>query len=364
MKFDSALGRDYRTLLESFPDLPREDLETLESEFPADARIVDHLIRVGRGSYDQEAAHILAAASAWAYSDVDSVARIMRQRGIPNNRTVALSCSNDALLVGVTANIIQSEDGRVVILCFRGTEPQNIIQWLSNASTKQEPFLGWGRVHGGFPRSLMVLWPALKMLLKGALGGYSVCSMRDIDHLMHTCSPKMPAVTLQRLDKRMEALYITGHSLGGALAVLATAIISVDPGLTAIKEQLRGVYTYGQPMVGGKVFAKKFEQELGDMLFRHVYKADIVPRLPPVTMGSFQHFGREFTATDAGWVYQSKPVTQLLTVGLSTLVGALSWIKDQIPLLSWLRVPISIEDHSPAHYLRTSQMPLPNSELL
>ncbi len=364
MRFDAARGRDYQAILASFPQITSEQIALLKAEYPGDGRLVDHLVGLGRGSYDQQAAHVLAAAAAWAYSDADSMARIMLQRGIPNNRSGAIACDNDPLLVKVTAHLVQSEDGRLAILSFRGTEPQNLIQWLSNASAKQEPFFGWGQVHGGFPRSLAVLWPAIKLLLRGALNRYSVCDLRDVDQYMHQCSSEKPLGVLQQLEHGVEALYITGHSLGGALAVLAASMIHIDPSLAPIKAKLRGVYTYGQPMVGDSVFAAKFEHEFGDMLFRHVYKADLVPRLPPITMGRFQHFGREFTATEAGWMLKSEPVEQLLTVGLSTLVGALAWVKEQIPLLSWVRLPVSVGDHSPAFYLRTSQQALPNSELL
>ncbi len=359
MRFDSARGRDYRAILASFPDIPSKELEILKAEYPGDGRLVDHLVGMGRGSYDQQAAHVLAASAAWAYSDADSMARIMLQRGIPNNQCGAIACDNDPLLVKVTAHLVQSEDGRLAILSFRGTEPQNLIQWLSNASAKHEPFFGWGQVHGGFPRSLAVLWPAIKLLLRGALAGYSVCDLRDVDQYMHQCSSEEPLGVLRRLEKGMEALYISGHSLGGALAVLAASIIHIDPSLAPIKAKLRGVYTYGTPRVGDADFAAACEAQFGDILFRHIYGTDIVARFPPRLYGAFSTFGQEYVSSPTGWTHRRTNVKQTYTLLASTLLATFAWVAKQVPVLREIRMPLSLDDHSPIHYMRCSRLSLP-----
>lgn len=77
-------------------------------------------------------------------------------------------------------------------------------------------------------------------------------------------------------------LYITGHSLGGALAVLAAALIDWDDELNKMfPDMLRGIHTYGQPMVGDATFAREHADGIGKYPFRHVYERDIVPRLEP-----------------------------------------------------------------------------------
>jgi hypothetical protein len=232
-----------------------------------------------------------------------------------------------------------------------------------------EPFFSGGSVHGGFARGVLALWPCLRILLKGALRGYSVCDMTEIDRLVHQCSLAQPAAlgaaapAPVRPGPGMEGLYITGHSLGGALAVLTTVAILQDPDLAPVRKVLRGVYTYGQPMVGDATFAKRFEHDVGDMLFRHVYERDIVPMLPPRTMGKFHHIGQEYTATDGGWVPEYRPVNQLITGGLSTVAGILAWVKDQLPFLSWVPTYVSWGDHSPLNYLRTSLKAAPGTDL-
>ncbi len=53
-------------------------------------------------------------------------------------------------------------------------------------------------------------------------------------------------------------LWFTGHSLGGAMAVLAAVrLINEKP-----QAELGGIYTFGQPMVGNIKFAHTLEQRV------------------------------------------------------------------------------------------------------
>lgn len=64
-------------------------------------------------------------------------------------------------------------------------------------------------------------------------------------------------------------LYITGHSLGGALAVLATRELERD--------SLAACYTFGSPRVGDEEFGEAIRAPI----YRVVNAADGVPRVPP-----------------------------------------------------------------------------------
>lgn len=64
-------------------------------------------------------------------------------------------------------------------------------------------------------------------------------------------------------------LYITGHSLGGALAIVATQALEND--------QLAACYTFGSPRVGNQ----QFSDTIKTPIYRLVNTADIVPRMPP-----------------------------------------------------------------------------------
>ena len=65
-------------------------------------------------------------------------------------------------------------------------------------------------------------------------------------------------------------LYITGHSLGGALAVIASTRIQPS-------DRIAACYTYGCPRVGTGEFASQLWKV---PVYRQVHSSDIVPRVP------------------------------------------------------------------------------------
>ena len=79
-------------------------------------------------------------------------------------------------------------------------------------------------------------------------------------------------------------IWIAGHSLGGALAVLLTAM------LIAEEVPVAGLYTYGAPRVGNKQFEEIFNARFQEA-YRVVNQDDVVPHLPPEFLG-FSHTGQ------------------------------------------------------------------------
>lgn len=71
---------------------------------------------------------------------------------------------------------------------------------------------------------------------------------------------------------------VTGHSLGGAMAILCAA------DLKNLFGNVDSTYTFGQPRVGNPAFASWF-QSTHPNTFRLVDYADIVPHLPPSNLG-------------------------------------------------------------------------------
>src|SRR3954471_24503308 len=69
-------------------------------------------------------------------------------------------------------------------------------------------------------------------------------------------------------------LWLTGHSLGGALALLA--------GWLCLRRfvNVHQIYTFGAPMVGNKDATAAFDRELKGKIFRYVDTEDPVPQLP------------------------------------------------------------------------------------
>ncbi len=135
-------------------------------------------------------------------------------------------------------------DNQSCVLSFRGT--QSLGNWIDNA--KAAPIRhDYGDVHRGFSGEYQALEPLILKSLKELL------------------TPSMN-------------LFITGHSLGGALATIAAAELHGQ-------FLIGGVYTFGQPKTG--LFGSFFDEHFAGKFFRFVNNEDVVPRLPL----NYEHVG-------------------------------------------------------------------------
>ena len=128
-------------------------------------------------------------------------------------------------------------DRGMLVLAFRGTE-KSPRDWKTDLRAKLVPARDErkpGLIHQGFQES----YYAVEALIEKELA-------------------RFPG----------EPLYLTGHSLGGALAVVATRFL--DAG------DLAACYTFGSPRVGDLSLAAEFRTPI----YRLVNAADAVPRLP------------------------------------------------------------------------------------
>lgn len=106
---------------------------------------------------------------------------------------------------------------------------------------------GEARVHSGFAKALECVWPLLQL---------------HIEHL------------------QPQQIWLTGHSLGAALATLAASRLRHHSGVTT--------YVFGSPRVGNEAFRRL----LADApLYRYVFCADIVCRVPPAFFLDYVHVG-------------------------------------------------------------------------
>ncbi|MEW9671544.1 lipase family protein [Ammoniphilus sp. 3BR4] len=91
------------------------------------------------------------------------------------------------------------------------------------------------------------------------------------------------AEILQKLSSR-KALFITGHSLGGALATMAALDIAIN---TKYNNPI--VYTFASPRTGDQTFASAYNRAIKQSA-RIVNVLDLVPYLPPF----FTHVQKRF----------------------------------------------------------------------
>ncbi|XP_063933705.1 uncharacterized protein LOC135145513 [Zophobas morio] len=83
-------------------------------------------------------------------------------------------------------------------------------------------------------------------------------------------------------------LFITGHSLGGALATICAADLFLNHSIT-----FDHFITFGQPRVGNSNFAAWWEEIFRDKdVLRVTHAKDLVPHLP-YALFKYQHFGPE-----------------------------------------------------------------------
>jgi triacylglycerol lipase len=140
------------------------------------------------------------------------------------------------------------------VLAFRGTEPERIKDWMTDLDATPVGFR-WlftkaedvGFVHAGFAHALYDAWSPIIYWLKA--------------HGPETG----------------RTLWITGHSLGGALAAVAASACAFDPGS---RLDVNGIYTYGQPRFAIHDFAGHYDEQLRRRHFRFVNRKDLVPRVP------------------------------------------------------------------------------------
>jgi len=312
--------------------------------FPVYDGLVDALVGPKQHP-DDTVAHLLSVASGYAYSDAETVSMMLARMGLERNRCLKVSQTVDAMLIESTAYVIQSDDGRVVIVAYRGTQPGNVLNWLTDADLHPDkvlfPFPERDEtfdIHAGFYRNVRATrYEVIRALLR-AREGRSVL-LDDEAAVPHP----------------MERLYITGHSLGGSMAALLGVMLAVEPDyVDHFGDVLAGVYTYGQPMVGSPAFAKACDEHafLADHVIRYLYRHDPVPHVPPKDSGKFAHFGLERSYEGAfPWLDTSAHPAGQMTLALDFLGSSLGFVVQAFERLRALPLRYNLNDHLPHHYI-------------
>ena len=279
-------------------------------------------------------AHVLGTCAGYAYADTNTVTTMMVRVGFERHACVRISQTVDAMYIFSTAYLVQSRCGRVVILCYRGTETGNLANWLGDAEVGSESStlsLSDGaekvRIHAGFHRNVRATWWEVLRELSFAVQGRSLAD---------------PAETVEH---PLEALYVTGHSLGGAMAALFALTISANSVHRSLADRLRAVYTFGQPMAVAAPLPQA-THEAGRKMFRHVIPRDPIPALPPAQWGPFVHFGQEYRYVNGEWQRAESPVAQLALKEIPRSV--LAFFAPEKRRASWR---YTVDLHAPHHYI-------------
>jgi len=91
--------------------------------------------------------------------------------------------------------------------------------------------------------------------------------------------PLYDDVSTKQKEKE-RCLWVTGHSLGGALALLGSWLFYRN---TMMPHQ---IVTFGAPMVGNQIVADAFNREFAGRIFRYTNGPDPVPFLPMMSLAA------------------------------------------------------------------------------
>jgi hypothetical protein len=162
------------------------------------------------------------------------------------------------------AGLAPAAGENIIVFSFRGATPSAGRNWITDLNAQRMPYPGLrgATVHKGFYNAYLSIARQVNLAAKSLLANCQGCH-----------------------------IYVTGHSLGGAIATLAAAdLFSLTPDLT--------VYTFGSPRVGDLAFASYFDKIVPDT-FRIVNEKDLVPHIPQRFLG-FRHVSREIWYHGAG----------------------------------------------------------------
>lgn len=203
-----------------------------------------HPFRHGSSGFELVNAWWLMESSLLAYAEADFAAAQFAKAG--------LHLSGSQPLSGPSTQCYVAHNDDFIIVAFRGTQVfkpgagQDVFETLQHVVSDIYADVKFklvdsgraGLIHRGF---------------RDALDEISADLFRLLDEL--------------RAENSNRTIWFTGHSLGAALATLA----SLGYGTA------KGLYTFGSPLVGDKKFAAHFDVDT----FRFVNGKDIVTRVPP-----------------------------------------------------------------------------------
>lgn len=279
-----------------------------------------HPFRPDASGYDPVNAWWLMEAAFLAYGDEALVRARLDAAGL-----TAAGCAVRSFAANSTAGFVVRHP-QWLLLAFRGTEIDNawgaVMDTATDLTVLPIRHHSGGLVHKGFYDALNAVW-------------------QPVVTYIEECAK---AATIQ------PRLWITGHSLGAALATLAAAAVVEAENCPPVQ----GVYTYGSPRVGDPdFFAYYRDAELDARTHRIVNNQDVVARLPPES-AYYTHVGQLRFFDAGGRLRHAAPLPDLvgewdLPRASKTLIERLRAVRSLEHAVN-LILPPWLVDHAPILY--------------
>jgi triacylglycerol lipase len=225
-----------------------------------------------------------------------------------------------------SACVVVAAGHGATFVTFAGSDPLKIEDWITDFNAVQSA----DSLHTGFDAAVGTVWSAIQTAI---------------------ATPATPG----------QPVFFTGHSLGGALAVLAAMRAAA-----AFPTQPIIVYTFGSPRTGGSAFFNAYP--LNGSTFRLIHGTDIVPTVPTAQPGDYRHVGQSIQCQTDGIFDGHTPITApeankpdfingAIQAGLADIHAFMSFrtihgvgpsALDQLAGL----LPRMVRDHVPANYFR------------
>ncbi|KAL3681653.1 hypothetical protein R1sor_024609 [Riccia sorocarpa] len=231
------------------------------------------------------------------------------------------------------------ENAKAIVVAFRGTEPFNALDWSTDFDFSWYEMPDLGKIHVGFLEALGLgdrkrmetfvdMYDNACDQRANAHHGSSLSGLPDdvvADDDKKLAYDDVTAKVKQLMAKNPDAkLFLTGHSLGGALANLYTALLFFNKE-DSITSRLGALYTFGQPRVGGQHYCDYLIGKVQEARYwRVVFGNDLVPRVPfDDTVFQFKHCGYCYYYDDnyQAVVLVESPNKDYFSWKISTIIG-------------------------------------------
>ena len=266
--------------------------------------------------HSEQQGHYLATACDLAYYDqAEGEIKFREQLNLAGR---LVSVDNTQAWVG--------ENAGSIVIAFRGSESPTTI----------DGFKDWLLTNA---RNFLVL-PEGRIGTDFAAAGVGARFHRGfMEALDEIWNPLLVAIE-EALQRKERPIWVTGHSLGGAIALLAAwrlhqKFISIHR-----------IVTFGAPMIGNNAAAEAFHREFPNRVIRYVDSFDMVPKLPTMSLLSneYDHVQLEIKLGDDSQESAAQRIASLAAAAAENLDEATS-------MNLWGQLHAGISSHLMGNYI-------------